>query len=476
MSALLAAAVLASPLIGLVAFLLPRASWRPWLLPVGGLTHLAITIAVLVLDQPTPRGGYLALDALGKLTLGSTGLLFALCAIYAKGYLAHRPERPNRVFTACLLAFAGAMNLIILSHNLGLMWVGLETATLCTAPLLSFNQRARSLEAVWKYLVVGSVGIALALLGSLLLAYAALVANLQPSLLLEDLVREAPGLSKPWLHAAFVVLFVGYGTKMGLAPMHTWKPDAYGEAPGLVGALLAGGLTSCAFLGLLRFYSVVAAAGDGAFACELLIGSGLVSMLVAGAFMSRQRDYKRLLAWSSVEHMGILVVGIGLGGNAVFGSLLHLVNNSLTKGALFLAVGNIHRAFGTKSLEGTSGAMRLVPVSAWVFLLGFFAVTGSPPFGPFVSEFTIVDAALGGPRPWIGVAFLALLVVIFFGMGSTVLSVVQGTPPAPQPPQRETLLTVAPAIVFLIIVLVLGVYLPAPLEAVLRAAQLELGG
>ncbi len=474
---LLLALICSGPLLGAVALAVPSNGLRPWLLPVGGVVHGALVVAALTSAPESALGGYLVLDSLGRLVLGFSAVLFALCSFYAPGYLAQRPERPNRVFVACVLAFFGAMTLILLSHHLGLMWVGLETATLCTAPLLYFNQNQRSLEAVWKYLLVGSVGIALALLGSLFLAYAALHSRQPVSLLLEDLVRLAPGLSRPWLHAAFVLLFVGYGTKMGLAPMHTWKPDAYGEAPGLVGALLAGGLTNCSFVAILRFYQIVCAAGEGEFARGLMVAAGLFSMFVAGVFMARQRDYKRLLAYSSVEHMGVLVLGVGLGGNALFGSLLHLVNNGLTKGALFLSVANIHRAFASKSVEATSGALKLVPASAAMLLLGFFAITGSPPFGPFVSEFTILDAAVGSGRYGVVALFLALLVVVFMGMGATVLAVVLGAPPKGEQPQRpENAMTVLPAAAFLLLVLLLGVYVPEPLAAVIRdAARLEVG-
>jgi hydrogenase-4 component F len=467
---LLLALIGVTPLLGLVALVVKSERARPWLLPVGGVAHLALTAMAVSQPELSALGGYLGLDALGKLVLGVSSLLFGLSSFYAPGYLAQRPERPNRLFVFCLLAFSGTTSLIILSHHLGLMWVGLETATLTTAPLLYFNHNPRSLEAVWKYLLVGSVGIALALLGSLFLAYSALAAKLAPSLMLQELIHDGPMLSKPWLHAAFVLLFVGYGTKMGLAPMHTWKPDAYGEAPGLVGALLAGVMTNCAFLGMLRFFRIVSAAGDSAFARELMVGAGLFSMFVAGVFMARQKDYKRLLAYSSVEHMGILVLGVGLGGNAVFGSLLHLINNGITKGALFLSVANIHRAFGTKTLEGTTGALRMVPVSGALFLLGFFAVTGSPPFGPFVSEFTILDAAVGMGRYGVVAAFLALLVIIFMGFGATVMAVVLGTPGAEAPKKPETPLTVVPPALFLALSLVLGLYVPPQLEAVLREA------
>ncbi|HEY6559163.1 MAG TPA: proton-conducting transporter membrane subunit [Polyangiaceae bacterium] len=412
------------------------------------------------------------LDPPGRLVLGVTTVLFTACAVYVPGYLAQHPERPNRIFCACVLAFMGVLTLIAEAHHLGLMWVAMEASTLTAAPLLYFNRNPRSLEATWKYLLIGSVGIALALLGSFFLGYAALYTGREPSLLLSDLVDNAPEMSRSWLHAAFVVLLVGYGTKMGLAPMHTWKPDAYGEAPGITGTLLAGGLTSGAFLAILRVYRICAAAGEAEFARKPLIALGLVSMLVAAIFMARQKDYKRMLAYSSVEHMGILVLGIGIGGGALFGAMLHLLNNGLTKGVLFLSAANIHRAFGSKSTDQVRGALRRVPISAGLLLAGFFAITGSPPFGVFLSEFTILNAAVSTGQFAVAGLFLLVLIVIFIGMGATVLAIVQGDPSqAPNEPfVHERALTVAPGICLLGLVLMLGVYIPAPLDELLRAA------
>jgi hydrogenase-4 component F len=455
-----------------LAFALPSDRWRPWLLPVGGAAHLALVVVALRRPEVTALGRWLVLDSLGKLILGFVSVLFFLCSLYAPAYLALRPDRKNRVFCACLLAFLAMMTLITQSHHLGLMWVALEANTLASAPLLYFNRNPRSIEATWKYLLIGSVGIALALLGSFFLAYGALRSGLETSLFFDDLVRDAPHLSRPWLHSAFILLFIGYGTKMGLAPMHTWKPDAYGEAPGLVGALLAGGLTNCAFLAVLRFFQICSAAGEAPFARQMMLALGLLSMAVAGIFMARQRDYKRMLAYSSVEHMGILVLGVGIGGAGVFGALLHLINNGLTKGVLFLSAGNIHRAYASKLTDDVRGAIRRLPVSGALFLAGFFAITGSPPFGPFLSEFTILRAAMSGGRFVVAGLFLLMLVVIFIGMGSTVLTVVQGEPPerATTTPFHDTPQTVAPIVGFLVLVLMLGVFIPAWLDGMLHDA------
>jgi hydrogenase-4 component F len=254
--------------------------------------------------------------------------------------------------------------------------------------------------------------------------------------------------------------------------MHTWKPDAYGEAPGIVGAVLAGGVTNCGFLAILRFTMITQAAGESVFVSRTLIAMGFVSMVFAAVFMVRQKDFKRMLAYSSVEHMGILILGIGIGGVGVFGSLLHLMNNALAKGVLFLSSGNIHRAYGSKLTDDVSGALARLPVSASLFLGGFIAITGSPPFGPFVSEFTILRAAFEGERFVPGALFLLLLLMVFIGMGTTVLAVVQGAPsPASSSTNyQDTPQTVLPILILFLLVLLLGVYLPPPLESMLRGA------
>ena len=457
-----------------VAFAIPSRRWRPRVLPMAALAHLILVAdAVFFTTEPVKAlDGWLLLDDLGKLVLGFQSVLFFVCAWYAPAYLDLRQDRPNRIFCANLLVVSAMMTLVSLSHHLGLMWVATEMTTLASAPLLYFNHNPRSLEATWKYLLIGSVGIALALLGSLFLAYAALHARLESTLFFDELIRQAPQLSAQWLHAAFIFLFIGYGTKLGLAPMHTWKPDAYGEAPAVVGMLLAGGVTSCAFLAILRVYQICRASPEADFAREIMIFMGLLSMAFAGVFMVRQRDFKRMLAYSSVEHMGILVLGIGIGGLAVYGALLHLINNGLAKGVLFLSAGNIHRAYGSKNTDEVRGALQRVPLSGALFLVGFLAITGAPPFGPFLSEFTIVSAAFATQQYLVGGLFLLLMSIVFIGMGSTVLGVVQGQAPETTVSNgyHDTWGTATPIVVCLLLVLLLGLYIPPPLETLLRDA------
>jgi len=467
------------PLIGaLAAFLLPSDRPRPWIVAIVAVVHLALAAAVIAKGEVGPASEWLRFDALGRLVLLVVSTLFCICALYCIGYLRLRAERPNRIFCTALLFFLAMTSLVALAQHLTILWVAMEATTLATAVLLYFNQNQRSLEATWKYLMIGSVGIALALLGTLFLAYGARLGIGEPTLLFQDLVKGAAHLPAPWVRTAFVFLLVGYGTKMGLAPLHTWKPDAYGEAPGVVGALLAGGMTTCAFLALLRVYRITDAAGQGVFARQLLIVFGLLSMATAAAFMVGQRDFKRLLAYSSVEHMGILVLGIGIGGPGIFAALLHTVNNALTKGVLFLAAGNIHRAFKSKRLEDVTGALRRLPISAGLFLAGFFAITGSPPFGPFVSELAVLTAAMDAHRYIVGALYLILLAVIFIGMGSTVLAVVQGVPPEDAEGRsfRESAFKTVPIIVSLALVVMMGVWIPRWILTLLHAAARLLGG
>ena len=413
----------------IATLVIPSDRHRPLVLVATALSHLVVTAAILAGLAPVPAGDWLWLDPPGRIVLGLVSVLFLGCSVYAVGYLRLRAGRPNRVFVACIGALLGVLTLAILARHIGLMWVAIEASALAAAPLIYFNHSARSIEATWKYLLVGSVGVALALLGTFFLAYAAIRSGENPSLRFDDLAAMAPRLSAPWLKAAFVLLLVGYGTKMGLAPMHTWKPDAYGEAPGLVGALLAGGVTSAAFLAILRVLHVCHAAGEGPFATRLLILLGLVSMAVAGALMAGQKDFKRMLAYSSVEHMGILALGIGIGGLGTFGAMLHLVCNGLTKGVLFLSAANLHRAYGSKSTDVVAGTLRRIPLSGSLFLAGFFAVTGAPPFGIFLSELTIARAAFGSGHALAGVLYLAFLMVVFMGMGATVLHLSLGDGP-----------------------------------------------
>lgn len=462
-----------------LAYVLPGAA-RGVLLVGTAALHLALVLLVWAAPGDTALGGWLAADALGRVILTLVSVLFLAVAHYAVGYLREVSPRGGRAFASCLLGFLAAATVVALSHHFALLWIGMETTTLAVAPLIYHRHDRRSLEAVWKYLVLSSVGIAFALLGVFLLATA------QPSgasggrpLVLDDMIVNAAALDPMWLRAAFVFMLIGFGTKMGLAPLHSWKPDTYGEAPSLVGGLMAGALTSCAFLGLMRVVTICFAAQADAFVRPALLGFGLFSLVIAAAFIIGQGDIKRLLAYSSVEHMGLLVIGLGLGGTGAYGAVLHAVNNGLAKAMVFLAVGNVVLATGTSTAAGIRGMLRRLPVSGVLLVVGLFAVTGSPPFGMFLSEFTILSAAIGEHHPWVAAAVVVLLAVIFVGIAAMILEMVLGPPGvragATGAREERMGLVLAPAVLALL-VLGLGLYLPGPFAAALAEAAAALGG
>jgi hydrogenase-4 component F len=277
---------------------------------------------------------------------------------------------------------------------------------------------------------------------------------------------------------AWALLLVGYGTKMGLAPMHTWKPDAYGEAPGIVGAMLAGGVTTVAFTAVLRVRTVVEAAGAGVVANRTLMAIGLFSILVAALFLLSTRDFKRMLAYSSVEHMGILSLGAALGEAGLWAAFFHVWNNSLTKGALFLSAGNIRRAARGRSIDEVSGMAIVTPRSATLFVVGFLAVTACPPFGPFFSELLILKSALANAHTGAAVLFLFCLLLAFCGLSRVVFSIVYGRPRqlTRAPGQRcpETLAVLLPPLGLLLLTLGLGLATPEVLRDAWTAAVAQL--
>lgn len=468
-------ALIAIPLLAAVgAFVWSKERTRPWLLPVAGTVHTAMAFWLMAKPPTLKADAWFGLDPVARAVLPMVSVLFLVCSVYAVAYLRIRAERKNRVFVTALLVLLGLLSLALQAQSLGLLWVAAEGATLMTVPLLHFNRTARAFEATWKYLLVGGTGIALSLLGSFCLGYSSLHGGGGGDLTFSALTSQGDALSRPWLVAAWVLLLAGYGTKMGLAPMHTWKPDAYGEAPGVVGALLAGGMTTVAFVAILRVKQVVDAAGAGAMTERTLLAFGLFSMLVAALFLLGTPDFKRMLAYSSVEHMGILTVGAALGGMGIWAALFHVWNNSLTKGALFLSAGNIRRAAGGRTVDEVAGMAWLAPRSARILVAGLLAITACPPFGPFFSELRIVRTAFETGSVWTAAAFLGCLLLAFFGLTRLVFAIVDGRPRAAARAQgrlfRETAGVIVPPLIFLGCSLWLGLATPSLLRETWDAA------
>jgi len=467
------------PLVGAaLAALWPDNRTRPWFLPGIGLAHVGMTFWLFINPPVVAPDAWLGFDPLARAVLPGVSLLFLVCAAYGVTYLRIRSERPNRVFVASLLTILGLLSAGHQARHLGLLWITTEAVTLASVPLLHFNGTPRAFEATWKYLLVGGTGIALSLLGSFCLGYASLHGGGVGDLTFTALTAQGAALSRPWVLTAWVLLLVGYGTKMGLAPMHTWKPDAYGEAPGIVGAILAGGVTTVAFTAILRVRAVIAASGAGAMADHTLLVIGLFSMLVAALFLLGTRDYKRMLAYSSVEHMGILCVGAALGAAGVAAALFHVWSNALTKGSLFLSAGNIRRAAGSPLMDDVRGMAVLTPRSAALFVAGMFAVTACPPFGPFFSELLVVRAGLAAGHGLAIAIFLACLLLAFFGLTRVVFGIVDGRPrPATKANSKnfvETAGVVMPPLLLLGLSLWLGLFTPAILREAWSAAVAQL--
>jgi len=456
----------------------PSERTRPWLMPAVGAVHTALALWLLFAPPQVVPGLWFGFDPIARAVLPAVSILFLACAAYSVSYLRIRTERPNRVFVASLLAILGLLSAGHQARHLGMLWITTEAVTLTAVPLLHFNGTSRAFEATWKYLLVGGTGIALSLLGSFCLGYASVRGGGSGDLTFVALMAQGPLLSRPWVMIAWVFLLVGYGTKMGLAPMHTWKPDAYGEAPSIVGAMLAGGVTTVAFTAVLRVRAVVNAAGAGAAADRTLLAIGLFSMLVAVLFLLGTRDFKRMLAYSSIEHMGILVIGAALGTAGMWAAFYHVWSNSLTKGALFLSAGNIRRAAGARTVDEVRGMSSITPQSAAIFVAGMFAVTACPPFGPFFSELLVVRAAVATGHAGAAAMFLGCLLFAFFGLTRLVFAVVDGRPRSAAGSEgkriRERAGVIIPPLVLLGISLWLGLATPHALQRAWTDAVLQL--
>lgn len=464
---------------GVLCLVLPTSPLRLAAMVAGALAHLAVVVLSWPATQLPAAGDMVGLDPLGHLFLTIISVLFAATAVYFVGY--HRKRLVSqRVFLACVLGLLAALSLLCISQHLGVLWVALESASLAATPLIYFRLGARALEATWKFLLMNSVGVALALLGIFCVAIATTKHDGAIVLTVADLARHANQLDPVWLRVGFLLGLVGFGTKMGLAPLHSWKPDAYGEAPPPVAALMAGGVTLGAFAGILRMFQVCAAAGLSTFAGSWLIVFGLLSIATAAVFVVGNTDYRRLLAYTSVEHMGILVVGVGLGSAGSYASMLHAMHNMLNKGAMFFLAGFLWRLYGSNEIRNVRGTLIRSPLAGVLLLAAICATCGLPPFGMFFSELGIVLAAAQAGRWWVLSLFVLTLAVVFVGVVTAMLPMVFGDPPEKspaseieRPSQRwRRFAMLGAASVLLALGLGLGAYQPTSVrDALMRAAD-----
>ena len=410
---------------GIVAFFLPKTAGR-MLLVLTGAVHLLLSILLWITRPDALFDAYFAVTPEGLLSLLVISLLFFLISIYTTGYLEKADIRSEHVFTGSMLLFLSTMTMVTLSDHIMVMWIAIEATTLASAPLIYTHRSAASLEATWKYVLICSVGIALALLGSVLITVSMDVGGVDVPVAFSALTGVAERLDPFWLKTGFVFILVGYGTKMGLAPMHTWLPDAHSEAPSPASALLSGVLLNCAYLGIFKTNKIMHAAGLADFSGTILIVFGLASILAAATYILKQTEYKRLLAYSSIENMGIIAFGTGIGGLGAYGAVLCLIHHSLIKSALFLSSGNLLLGYGSRLIEGTGRMAKLMPRTFVAFFGGFAAISGFPPFGIFIGELFIIIAAFkAGSYVAIGL-FLLSICVIFAGFARHVMKISYG--------------------------------------------------
>jgi hydrogenase-4 component F len=485
----IAALLLIIPFVaGLAAFAAPPRAGQA-ITAVAGVASFALVLALI--PDASRRGasyfGFVRVDALSVVFLLATSFLYATVAIYSIGYLrsGHGHDASaayTRRFSLGLNLFAWSMLAAPLMSNLALLWVAVEVTTVISALLVAIEGTDGASEAAWKYILIASAGLSIALLGTIFMYYAgAQVLGPHYSMAFTPLLQAGPHLAITPVRMAFVLAVLGFGTKVGLFPVHTWLPDAHSEAPTPVSALLSGSLLAVSFYAILRYYQVAVVALGPRFPRDVLLVFGVASLLLAALYLLDQRDYKRLLAYSSVEHMGILAIGVSFGAPiALAGVLLHVLAHAAAKGNAFMGSGVLLRKFGSKEIGGVHGGLDLLPWSGPLFLAAILALCAMPPFGIFRSEFEIVTGGLAASRNAATVILVILVTVAFLGL---TLAANRMMLSRPRPAGRGEQLTrgepsvwmVVPLVVGLVALLILGLHPPGELTGLLARAVSQLG-
>ena len=443
----------------------------------SGLTFMAGT-SLLLVDRY--RSDILIIDDFNIYLVTLTTFVAFTTSIFSASYIGHELEigrlTPTflRFYHALYQAMIGAMNVALVANNIGLLWVGVEVATLSTVMMVGIYRTPEAVEAAWKYFILGSVGIALAFFGTILVYLVAqeVLGEGLPAMAWDLIAKNAAGLDPRFCRSRFVFLLVGYGTKMGLAPFHAWLPDAHAEGPTPISAVLSGLLLNVALYALLRFKIILAANPNTINVGLVFVVLGLVSLLFAAFMLYRRRDIKRLFAYSSIEHMGIITFAFGMGGPlANFAGLLHMTMHSLTKSAIFFAVGHISQVKGSQRITDINGLSASHPVLAVGLALGVIAIAGMPPFGVFTSEFMLLSSTFAR-QPLLAVALVVGLLVAF---GALILRLQQVLFGEDSGSAAEVKATYVPLFLHLALVLMAGLWLPEPVVRWFRAVAAQLG-
>lgn len=460
-------AVLAIPAVAAALLSLLPSYWLSARLNVLA-TLLTFLAALSLFFERPPTGPYVLVDDLNNVFIVLTTFVGFTTSAFSASYIEHELETGRltpaflRFYHAMYQVLMFAMNLALVTNNIGVRWVGIELVTLTTVLMVGIYRTHEALEAAWKYFILGSVGIALALFGTILIYMAAApaIGTGANAMVWTDLVAHAVSFDPALLNLAFVFLLLGYGTKVGLVPLHAWLPDAHAEGPTPISAVLSGLLLNVALYALLRFKMLLAANPDALAPGPLMIGMGLISLLFASFMLYRRRDIKRMFAYSSIEHMGIVTFAFGMGGPlANFAGLLHMCLHSLTKSAIFFAVGDISQVKGTQKIADIGGLTSTNPVLGWGLVLGVVAIAGLPPLGIFTSEFLVVSSTFSR-TPLLA---LPLVLGILVALGALFLRLNTIAFGEPRGPTLKAKGSYVPMFTHLGLVLSAGIYLPAPL-------------
>ncbi len=456
---------------------------------LGSVVSMTVTLwlvwTVTAYGPYSALGQFFFIDPLSALILLITGIVSFSGALHSIGYVQREMQHgvlqdaQMRSYYAWFHGFVATMYFVPMVNNLGIVWVAIEATTITSAFLVALYRSAEALEAAWKYLILCSVGIAFALLGLIVLYSSSInvygsANNRLDFTFLEQASRPLP---MHLLLLAFVLVLVGYGTKVGLAPMHFWLPDAHSQAPSPISAMLSGALLSTALYGILRIVIIVDHAGGSSFVSHVSLAFGLLSLVVAFPFLLLQHDIKRMLAFSSVEQMGILVFGIGIGGpDGFLAALLQMFNHAMTKSTLFMTAGNFVQHYGTKNMQRMGGGLRKLPFTGAVFLIATIALVGAPPFALFTSEFALSAAGFASNHPFATVIFLFLLAAMFGVIIYQAGRILFAKAPGHERHVTTDPWTTWPLLIPLSFVVVLGVFIPHSLQMLFHQAALVLGG
>ena len=429
--------------------------------------NFVVSLSLFVVERPPP-GSYLFIDDLNIVFIVLTTFVAFTTSVFSASYIGHEIETGRltptylRFYHAMYQVLMFAMNLALIANNIGVMWVAIEIATLTTVLMVGIYRTHEALEAAWKYFILGSVGIAFALFGTILVYMAALpvVGEGFDAMVWTVLVSRSAGFDPALLNVAFIFLLLGYGTKVGLAPLHAWLPDAHAEGPTPISAVLSGLLLNVALYAVLRFKILLAGNAEALAPGPLMVTMGLASLVFAGFMLYRRRDIKRMFAYSSIEHMGIIAFAFGMGGPlANFAGLLHMVMHSLTKSGIFFAVGHIAQVKGTQKIADIRGLTASHPVLGWGLVLGVVAIAGLPPLGIFTSEFLVVTSTFAR-EPLLAVILVSGLLVAFGALFLRLNGLAFGEPTGSTAPVEASYI---PMYLHFALVFVAGVYLPPTL-------------